>query len=178
MDWEGDYMEQMVSPTAPWEKDFVEAGAVLEHDRWARWQKYMFSKGHKDHEFFMIPIKLWERWQRQIDTPYAELSDEEQESDRKETRNYLSLIRSTVEAAKKEGYEQGRMKCLEQHHGEELKEAVRKALEGLLGEMPKKVDEDGDPDAEIDRDYIMGKQKGWNTAITQVTALIRSKIVE
>ena len=29
-------------------KEFIEEGANLEHDRWARWQKYMFSKGTVD----------------------------------------------------------------------------------------------------------------------------------
>ena len=28
-------------------EEFVEKGANLEHDRWARWQKYMFSKCKK-----------------------------------------------------------------------------------------------------------------------------------
>lgn len=74
--------------------EFVEKGAELEHDRWARWQKYMFSKGRIDTESggLIIPKELVDRWTRQIDTPYSELSEEEKESDRKETRHYIPLL--------------------------------------------------------------------------------------
>ena len=94
-------------------KQFVEKGADLEHDRWARWQKYLFSKctPHKtlsrnaktnqEEEIetgnLVINRDLVERWQRQINTPYAELSEAEKESDRKETRNYLPLLEETIQ---------------------------------------------------------------------------------
>lgn len=94
-------------------KNFVEKGADLEHDRWARWQKYFFSKctPHKilsrnaktnqEEEIetgnLVIHRDLVERWQRQINTPYAELSEAEKESDRKETRNYLPLLEETIQ---------------------------------------------------------------------------------
>jgi hypothetical protein len=80
------------------EEEFVEKGAELEHDRWARWQKYMFSKaqvviGNDNEEIgIFIPIEYWKHWQKEIDTPYSELTEEQKESDRKETRNYLTLI--------------------------------------------------------------------------------------
>jgi len=84
------------------EKEFVEKGADLEHDRWARWQKYMHSKmsgaiglSNKVEEY-TLSVDLWERWNRQIKTPYSELSEEEKESDRKETRNYLPLLRTSA----------------------------------------------------------------------------------
>lgn len=72
---------------------FIEEGAALEHERWAGWQKYMFSKGVKypDGDFH-LPSELYERWLRQINTPYSELSEAEKESDRKEVRKYLPLI--------------------------------------------------------------------------------------
>lgn|SRR3990167_5653650 len=81
------------------EKEFIEAGANIEHDRWARWQKYMFSKGdvvtgtRVCKEDFVLPKEFVDRWFRQIDIPYSKLSKEEKESDRKETRNYLPLLR-------------------------------------------------------------------------------------
>lgn len=79
-----------------WREEFVEKGAAIEHDRWARWQKYFFSKCDMECEgekcFLTLPSILLMRWQRQIDTPYAELSEQEKESDRKETRNYLPLV--------------------------------------------------------------------------------------
>ena len=81
------------------EKEFIEAGANIEHDRWARWQKYMFSKGdvvtgtRVCKEDFVLPKEFVDRWFRQIDITYSKLSKEEKESDRKETRNYLPLLR-------------------------------------------------------------------------------------
>ena len=74
------------------EERFVEKGADLEHDRWARWQRYLFSKSERTKNGYLIPKELCERWQRQINTPYEKLSEQEKESDRKEVRKYLPLI--------------------------------------------------------------------------------------
>ena len=80
-------------------EEFVEKGANLEHDRWARWQKYMFSKCIEKQEYWMktilltLPIELYKRWDRQIDTKYADLSEEEKESDRKEADRYLAILK-------------------------------------------------------------------------------------
>lgn len=65
--------------------------AAQEHDRWSRWMSYLFSKCNSDMGM-MIPAELVLRWQRQIDTPYAKLSEEEKDSDRKEADNTLKLI--------------------------------------------------------------------------------------
>lgn len=89
--------------------DVVEIMADVEHDRWAGWQKYFFSKcllkpqsqvGGMDDRYiyFALPKDLYERWTRQIETPYSELSEEEKDSDRKEARK-------TIEALEKEGFE-------------------------------------------------------------------------
>lgn len=86
------------------EREFIEKGADLEHDRWAKWQKYFFSKclikpqhevGGQDDRFvyFALPKDLYERWNRQIDTPYIDLSEQEKESDREQVRPYLPLNR-------------------------------------------------------------------------------------
>ena len=105
-------------------EEFVERGADLEHDRWARWQKYMFSKcfPHKIHDSLnavtkqhedietgnlVIPKGLVERWSRQIDTTCADLPEKEKESDRKETRNYLPLLESAIDRAYEAGRENG-----------------------------------------------------------------------
>ena len=78
------------------EEAFVEQGANLEHDRWTRWQKYMFSKGTVDADgIFHLPKEFVDRWFRQIDTKYADLSEPEKESDRKEARQYLPIHRET-----------------------------------------------------------------------------------
>jgi hypothetical protein len=85
------------------QREFVEKGAELEHDRWARWQKYMFSKFEKDSNGnLIVPKEYVERWFRQIDTPYSELPEQEKESDRQETRNYLPLIETLLSSQKQE----------------------------------------------------------------------------
>lgn len=79
------------------EKEFVEKGADLEHDRWARWQKYMFSLCEKlETGSMIIPVEFVERWQRQIDTPYADLSEQEKESDREQVRPYLPILQEKI----------------------------------------------------------------------------------
>ena len=83
-------------------EEFIEKGADLEHERWARWQKYMFTKMIPDAtgDFYLLPKSFWEHWNRQIDTPYSLLSEEEKESDRKETRNYLPLLEEQLSLAR------------------------------------------------------------------------------
>ena len=88
------------SESIEWEKEFVESGASIEHDRWARWQKYMFSKGTVDENgVFHLPKEFVERWFRQIDTKYADLSEPEKESDRKESRTYIPLVKQAITTA-------------------------------------------------------------------------------
>ena len=63
------------SPVSQSVEEFGEKGADIEHDRWARWQKYMFSKGEVDSDgVFHLPKEFVDRWFRQIDTKYADLT--------------------------------------------------------------------------------------------------------
>jgi len=85
-------------------EEFIEKGANLEHDRWARWQQYLFDQCvHNKDGSATIPSEMVAHWGRQISTKYTELSEQEKESDRKETRNYLSLLTSLVQQSKEEG---------------------------------------------------------------------------
>ena len=88
-------------------EEFIEKGADLEHERWSGWQSYFFSKcqvkpqsqvgGMDDrYVYFALPKDVYERWGRQMNTPYSELSEQEKESDRKEVRQYLPLIDSIL----------------------------------------------------------------------------------
>lgn len=73
--------------------EVIEILADREHDSWARWQAYLFSKCASNPDGHLcIPPELVERWQRQIETPYADLSEAEKESDRKEVRQALEAI--------------------------------------------------------------------------------------
>lgn len=69
--------------------------AAIEHERWADWQRYAHSQGIKLHDGgILLPPPVVERWERQIATPYADLSEREKESDREQVRRYWNLIRT------------------------------------------------------------------------------------
>jgi hypothetical protein len=84
-------------PPPDWEQEFVEAGAALEHDRWTRWQKHLFGRCQENSDGSMtISAADVARWKRQIETGYAALSEAEKESDRREAREYLPLVRGIL----------------------------------------------------------------------------------
>jgi len=70
--------------------------AALCHDQWSGWMEYLFSKCHKAPSSIgsMAVIPGWAvlRWRRQMVTPYAKLSEEEKNSDRKEADRFLALL--------------------------------------------------------------------------------------
>ena len=74
--------------------DLLETLASVEHERWSHWQRYMHSKcvSQGDDGALLIPADLVKRWEKQIDTPYSALTNEEKESDREQVRKYLPLI--------------------------------------------------------------------------------------
>lgn len=75
----------------------VEQLAAIEHERWAHWQRYVHDQCERqDDGSLVIPAELVARWQTQIETPYAELTDEEQESDREQVRRYLPVVLDAI----------------------------------------------------------------------------------
>jgi hypothetical protein len=79
------------------ERDLIEKLADAEHASWARWMAYLFSKAPTNrHGERVIPSDLVKRWQRQIDTPYADLTEQEKQSDRDEVARILPMIRAAL----------------------------------------------------------------------------------
>lgn len=75
--------------------------ADLCHRQWAGWMAYLFSKCDStmptvlsalEDGSLIIPAEFVERWKRQVDTPYENLSHFEQESDKKEADKFLEVI--------------------------------------------------------------------------------------
>ncbi|MGH0417525.1 hypothetical protein [Bacillus cereus] len=66
----------------------------LAHEQWSGWMEYLFSKSVKNEDG-TVTIPKWavDRWERQANTPYKDLSEEEQNSDRKEADKFLKVIR-------------------------------------------------------------------------------------
>jgi len=80
--------------------ELLEKLATIEHERWAHWQQYMHDHCEKASDgSLVIPPALAQRWQAQIDTRYADLSEAEKDSDREQVRRYLSTIVAAVEKA-------------------------------------------------------------------------------
>ncbi|WP_042118375.1 hypothetical protein [Rhizobium etli] len=71
--------------------------AAIEHERWAHWQRYVHDKGQKRSDgSLLIPAELVARWEKQIETPFALLSDEEKNSDREQVQKYLPLLKAAL----------------------------------------------------------------------------------
>lgn len=77
--------------------------AALQHDQWAGWMEYLFSKCQQrgaegtvlplpSDEDVVIPAAYAHNLARLMRTPYAELTEQEKESDRIEADKYLPFI--------------------------------------------------------------------------------------
>lgn len=78
------------------------------HETWRHWMRYLFSQGTimncdfmkvmmtinevQETSDFHLPRDKYNRWTRQMNTPYAELSEEEKESDREFARKYIRIV--------------------------------------------------------------------------------------
>lgn len=96
-----------------------EAIASVQHEIWAHWMKHLFSCcGETDFKLpedlseptappreSVIPADKEKRWQRQIETPYAELSEKEKDSDREQADKVLAVLRDSGEGVLKPFYE-------------------------------------------------------------------------
>jgi hypothetical protein len=69
----------------------VEQLADIEHQRWSDWQKWC-NQVLRENNSSPEQGDILERWDRQIETPYSELSESEKESDREQVRRYLPII--------------------------------------------------------------------------------------
>ena len=81
-------------------KQIVELLADLEHERWSNWQSYLHSKlyeiDNKDisfnHHLKILPTEMYNHWERQINTPYSQLTEKEKQSDREEVKKTLRTL--------------------------------------------------------------------------------------
>lgn len=67
--------------------------AALAHEQWSGWMRYLFSRCQPFRDGYEIPHEWASRWERQMDTPYAELREDEKESDRKEADRVIAALR-------------------------------------------------------------------------------------
>ena len=75
-------------------KEAMEDLADQEHDSWARWMEHLFKKSKKNPDGTVtIPKSKVDRWERQMKTDYEDLSNKEKESDRKEVRKFVKIMK-------------------------------------------------------------------------------------
>ena len=81
------------------DKELREKLSAIEHERWADWQRYVHSVCYENKGIggeptgeLTIPSELARRWERQIETPYNELSEKRKDSYREQVDRYWQLI--------------------------------------------------------------------------------------
>jgi hypothetical protein len=71
----------------------IEKIAKIQHDIWAHWMKYLFTKGNDMPDgSFVIDADSVERWKRQMNTSYEDLSEKEQESDIRIVKDFMPFF--------------------------------------------------------------------------------------
>lgn len=77
--------------------ELFERLAAIEHERWSDWQRYLHSLCRiRDDGSLVIPVEHVERWERQMLSPYADLSEREKQSDRDQVARYWPLIEPLI----------------------------------------------------------------------------------
>lgn len=71
----------------------IEKLAEYSHKAWSEWMKYFFSKCIKmPNGSYGIPTELVERWQRQMNTTYQDLPEQEKSSDRDQAQKIVDAL--------------------------------------------------------------------------------------
>lgn len=77
--------------------------ADVQHDIWAHWMRYMFSCGALNPDgTWTMPADKVERWHRQMNTPYADLTERERESDRHMADRVLAAMAKFYDSQRRE----------------------------------------------------------------------------
>ena len=72
-------------------EEYRERIAAVQHEIWSHWMRYLFSVCPPDSfGNGIIPAEKAQRWQRQMNTDYANLTDKERESDRDQADKVLA----------------------------------------------------------------------------------------
>ena len=76
-------------------KGLIEFLSAKEHKRWTKWQRYLHSNCIKCEDgSLIIPKEKVERWERQINTDFEDLSEEEKQADRNQVYEILNNIKN------------------------------------------------------------------------------------
>ncbi len=74
-------------------QELIEQLAEKEHASWSHWMTYLFAQSTANPDgSATIPEDLVERWQRQAQTNYSDLTEREKQSDRNRVEKILPII--------------------------------------------------------------------------------------
>lgn len=76
----------------------IEELADIEHQRWSDWQAWCHKILRENCPSPELE-KVLERWDRQISTPYKDLSESEKQSDRDQVARYFPIITHLINKA-------------------------------------------------------------------------------
>lgn len=80
------------------DKELLNKMADVEHARWSKWMKYQFSQGVNNPDgSWTMPAWAVERWSRQMETAYCDLTQKEKDSDVVEAEISLNCIKEFFE---------------------------------------------------------------------------------
>ena len=66
--------------------------AAAQHTIWSHWMNYLFSQGNFNEDgTWTMPKDKVERWQRQVNTDYDDLTEEEKQGDRDQVEKMLNF---------------------------------------------------------------------------------------
>lgn len=78
---------------------FREQLAAIEHQRWADWQLYLHGLcDRREDGGLVISANMAAHWERQIATPYSELSEAEKASDLEQVDRYWPMVERLLNA--------------------------------------------------------------------------------
>ena len=73
--------------------ELFEQFAAAEHERRSHWQRYLHGRARRNNDGSLtLPADLVRQWERLMQTPYSQLTEEERESNREQMRLYLPLL--------------------------------------------------------------------------------------
>ena len=78
--------------------ELLEKLAALEHEQWAHWMRYFFEKCFTIQMKLGVAVKIdqkdFDRWTKQMQTPYSLLTEKEKDSDREWASKVLQIMSS------------------------------------------------------------------------------------
>jgi len=92
-----DKLYKMLEGEKEEKKKLIEILADIEHKRWSSWQKYLHSNLTKLNGSLIMSPKYVKHLERQINTPYSKLTENEKDSD-------IEEVKKTLNALRKNGY--------------------------------------------------------------------------